>query len=72
MIGHAVIRPTGVVVLPYSALAHIGPIFLLLYLLKNPREFLVGRIIQLLTFDFITMLFHVDSSPKNVLGVFYF
>lgn len=72
MIGHAVIRPTGVVVLPYSALTHIGPIFLLLDLLKDPRKFLVGRIIRLLTLDFIAMLFHSHSSRKTVSSAFYF
>lgn len=65
MIGHAVIRPTGVMVLPYSALAHIGPIFLLLYLLKNPKEFLDRRIIPLLALDFVTMHFRVHSYLKK-------
>jgi len=38
MIGHAVIGPAGVVVLPDGTLAHVGPIFLLLDLLEEPNK----------------------------------
>lgn len=43
MIGHTVIGPTGVMILPDGAFAHVGPIFLLLDLLEKPKETLVGK-----------------------------
>lgn len=60
MIGHAVVRPTGVMVLPYSALTHIGPIFLLFYLLKNPREFRLGGL-----FDYRLLILSRPFLPEE-------